>query len=235
MQQILDDEYTIYYEQELENFANQTLTFAKVKKQELYKLFNCKKEDIGIIKCSFFANKDNFFNYIKSISGGKTPPSWAKGCTYNKEIQVLVENNQLNQRMPTLAHETVHIFFNKIIYQHNIQRIRWLDESFAIYLSKNEGELSIEKSNEIINSLKNLPKDFDIGTLNDESKIHTNEYNGYKMFRLVGHYIFENHLEKNLINTIKIDREKMMEIGKTILWDSINYFTNKNANKKSQV
>ena len=235
MQQILDDEYTIYYEQELENFANQTLNFAKVKKQELYKLFNCKKEDIGIIKCSFFANKDNFLNYIKSISGGKTPPSWAKGCTYNKEIQVLVENNQLNQRMPTLAHETVHIFFDKLIYRHNIKRIRWLDEAFASYVSRSENVLSDEKRNDIINSLKHLPKDFDMNTLNDASKIITNDYNGYKMFNLIGQYIFENHLEKEFINIIKTDRDKMIDIGKTILYDSINYFTNQNTNKKSQV
>lgn len=227
MKQLVDTEYVIQYENELESFTKETLAYAKNKRPEFYKLFHCSQEDIGIIKSSFFCNHDNFISYIESISNGKTPPKWAKGCTYNGEIQIFVELDQQDKRMTTLTHETVHMFFNKTIYQYNIQRIRWLDESFAVYLDKPNNGISADKIYEIISSLEHLPQDFDMAILNDANKINTQDYNGYHMFNLIGQYIFENNLEYKFIEIIKNNRDQMLEIGKTILRDSINYFKNK--------
>jgi hypothetical protein len=81
-----------------------------------YKIFNCKENEISILKASFFVKREGFEEYIKKVSKGHTPPSWATGCFYNGEIQVLVNLDNPEIKMHTLAHETMHVFFEKTIY-----------------------------------------------------------------------------------------------------------------------
>ncbi|MGN1227402.1 MAG: hypothetical protein ACI4TX_02040 [Christensenellales bacterium] len=227
MENITTKDYIIKYEPELEDFVQKTLSWAEKKKVEFYKIFNCKETDINVLKASFFINRENFVNYIKDISNGCTPPSWATGCFYNGEIQVLVDIENTETQMHTLAHETVHLFFNKTIYEkYNIERINWLDESFAVYLERNPDDILNEDFLRMTEYLDKIADGFDMATLADYNKIKTKEYNGYDMFNIIGKYIFETKQEQKYLELIKKDRNEVLRIGKYILREAIDYIKN---------
>lgn len=228
MKNITTKDYIINYEPELEDFVRKTLSHAEKKKIEFYKIFNCKETDINILKASFFVNREDFVNYIKSISNGDTPPSWATGCFYNGEIQVLVNINNPEIKMHTLAHETMHLFFDKTIYErYNLDRVNWLDESFAVYLDGNPDDISNNELLRIIDYLDKIADEFDMAILADYNKVKTKEYNGYDMFNIIGKYIFETKQEQKYLALIKKDRNEVLKIGKHILKEAIDYFKNK--------
>lgn len=60
------------------------------------------------------------------------PPSWARGCFYGGECQVLLDENNPKDMFTTLAHETFHLLFDEFVYKKNgWERIIWLDASLA--------------------------------------------------------------------------------------------------------
>lgn len=228
MKEIKTKDFLIRYEPILEDFVRETLAHAEKKKKEFYKIFSCKEEDIDILKASFFVNRKDFVDYIKSISNGQTPPEWATGCFYNGEIQVMVNVDKPEIKMHTLAHETMHLFFEKTIYQrYNIERVNWLDESFAVYLDGNPDDISNQELFEMIKSLGDFANGFDMAILADYNKVKTKEYNGYDMFNIIGKYIFETKQEQKYLELIKKDREKILEIGRDILKEAVTYFKNR--------
>ena len=225
MKELITKHYIINYEPELQNFIEKTVSHAENKRLEFNKLFKCDEEDIGSIKASFFINRDKFVEYIESVSGGMRPPAWATGCFYNGEIQVMVDLNNPEVKMNTLAHETLHLYFDKKIYEkYNIDRVNWLDESFAVYLDGNPDELSKEELIKMVDYISRISEGFDMAILADYNKVKTKEYNGYDMFNLIGKYIFDNNLEQEYLELLKTDRNKIVEIGKTILQVVIDYF-----------
>ena len=130
--------------------------------------------------------------------------------------------------MHTLAHETMHLFFEKTIYQrYNIERVNWLDESFAVYLDGNPDDISSQELFEMIKSLGDFANGFDMAILADYNKVKTKEYNGYDMFNIIGKYIFETRQEQKYLELIKKDREKILEIGRDILKEAVTYFKNR--------
>lgn len=228
MKQLKTKDFIIDYDENLQDFVEKTVKHAEEKKKEFYKIFNCKENEIEVLNASFFINREDFVEHIKAISNGQTPPSWATGCFYNGEIQVLVDLKNPEIKMNTLAHETLHLFFEKTIYQkYNIDRVNWLDESFAVYLDGHPNEISNEELARMIECLSKISVGFDMKILEDYNKVKTKEYNGYDMFNLIGKYIFETEQEQKYLELIKTNRDEIIETGKHILQDAIDYFKNK--------
>ena len=224
MEILTTEDFVIHYAQELKDFVVATMNHAKEKKKEFCKLFKCKSEEIDRLSASFFVERGEFVEHIRKISNGQTPPDWATGCFYNGEIQVLVDLKNPNVKMNTLAHETLHLFFEKTIYQnYNIERVNWLDESFAVYLDGNETDFDKEQD-KAVEYLSKISKGFDLAVLSDYNKIKTKDYDGYDMFNLVGKYIFETKQEEKFLELLKTNRNEILEIGKYILQDAIDYF-----------
>ena len=120
METMTTQAFVINYEPKLRDFVVSTSNHAKEKKKEFCKLFGCVEQEIERLQASFFVERNEFVKHIQTISNGQTPPKWATGCFYNGEIQVLVDLKNPEEKMNTLAHELLHLFFEKMIYQkHN--------------------------------------------------------------------------------------------------------------------
>ena len=224
METMITQAFVINYEPKLRDFVVSTSNHAKEKKKEFCKLFGCVEQEIERLQASFFVERNEFVKHIQTISNGQTPPKWATGCFYNGEIQVLVDLKNPEEKMNTLAHELLHLFFEKMIYQkHNIERVNWLDESFAVYLDGGEHDFDgeLEKS---IKYLSKISKGFDMNILCDYNIIKTKKYDGYDMFNIIGKYIFETKQENKLLKMLIENRQQIVELGKHILQDAINYF-----------
>ena len=227
MQKIYDKLYEIGYDEKVKSCVVNAIEIAEKGRKMLNQLFDC-DDNSTILKGSYFSNRDDFVNYIKSISGGHEPPIWASGCFYNNEIQVLVnveDERDVKFKQYTLLHETVHLYFDKCLYsKFGIQRVRWLDESYATYLDGTTSELQLQDLKKICQDV-NI-ENFDMNILDDIKKVKTEKYNGYDMFKVIGYYIFNQHIEKELLGTLKTNYKKIRSIGKSILKKSIDFILN---------
>ncbi|MDD4275785.1 MAG: hypothetical protein PHO33_02255 [Clostridia bacterium] len=231
---IENNDYKINYPTSLKDFVTSIIEYSIDKKQYFCSIFNVKMYDLPQINVSIFTNFNEFENYIKEVSHGATPPKWATGCFYNNEIQILVNLNSaysMSSKFYTLAHETLHLFFNNFIYKkYNINRFRWLDESYACFLDGHIADMPTEKFNNIITKLNNITDNFNINQLNNMNKSQTNNYNSYDIFLVVGKYIFDNCLEKKYLDMIKTDCNMISQIGEHILKDAVDYYKNEQTN-----
>ncbi len=227
MKCLKNEDYLINYPEELEHLVKNAVDYSVKKKGENCKIFHCKTADIPQLKASIFIDRKKFVDYIKKVSGGQEPPEWATGCFYNGEIQIFANpHNKVETSflMGTIAHETVHLMFNKLIYEkYKIDRLVWLDESFANYLDGIVLSWRGDSWDKLVARL--LPyKDFNVNNLNNRNKVVTKNYDGYDMFRIIGKYICENNLAQEYLQMLKTDRNKVMRLGKTILKTAINWF-----------
>lgn len=228
MKEIVTNRFIIKYHEQLEEFIKKSLKLVDDRLSLVNFIFE-EDEGVGKLKASFFTEREDFVNYIKSIANGHEPPSWATGCFYNNEIQTLVNINiekDVNKKIHTLTHEMVHLYMQNLIYnKYKIARIRWFDESYACYIDGQRIKINKQELKQICENLKQLG-DFDMNVLDDVSNVKTNNYNGYDMFLLIGKYIFENNLEKQYVNDLITNPKKIREIGKTILTKAIEYNEN---------
>ncbi len=224
MKTLITDHFILNYQDELENFINDSLDVFSSKINFIKTLFNA---DLNKkIKVSFFTDRNAFVAYIKFVSNGNTPPDWATGCFYNGEIQTLINLNnvaEVNLKKHLLTHEFVHLYFNELIYnKNNIYRIRWFDEAYAKFIDGSETNKPVSHFKTIANKLK-LHLNFDVNQLNDSNKIITKDYNGYEMFSIIGKYIFENNLHKKLLNELLKNQNTVINLGTSILKLAIDY------------
>lgn len=224
------ENFVINYQEGLQDFVLDSLKIWNERKSLLSDLFGCIIPEK--IKASFFVERAKFEEYIKEISNGQTPPSWATGCFYNGEIQTLIDiNNPKNYqaKAQTLLHEMVHLHFDRLIYQkHRLDRVRWFDESYALYLDGTSENASQKMLFEICDRLRPI-QDFNLNTLNDIKKVKTKTYDAYDIFMIVGRFIFENHLEKQYLALLTSSPNEIKKIGKVILSSALEYFATKKS------
>lgn len=221
------EDFEIQYQEVLEELVKKSVEIYNNRIEYIKKLFSSSSKEIGKIKAIFFTNREDFVNYIKTVSNGQTPPNWATGCFYNGEIQQLIEEKneaEILTKAHILLHETIHLYIQKSIYEkYNIKRIIWFDESLAGFLDGHIANRSKSNLEKIVKKLITISKNFDMNILNDWDKMFTKEYNAYEIFMLVGKYIVENNLDSDYVELIKINPAKIKEIGKTVLHHAIEY------------
>lgn len=216
----------IFDSESKEKFINGVIRYAEEKRVYFNELFECESKDVGQLKAIFFTKREDFVDYIERNFNRK-PAEFAMGCFFGGEAQVLVNMNNPDSQKYTLAHETLHLYFNRNIYKRGcadgVNRVRWLDEAFAVYLDGKPDDITPKMLEGMINRLSKVPAEFDMAILDDVNKIETDAYDGYDMFEIIGKYIFENHLEKDYLDMIKESRDLIVEKGKTILHTAIDY------------
>lgn len=224
MKSLITDNFVINYQTELDEFIQDALAIFNQQVTSILDIFGeLPKQKIT---ASFFVERDAFVDYIKKITNGSIPPAWAIGCFYNGEIQTLININNkasLNSKKHILTHEFVHLCINNAIYdRYGIDRIRWLDESFAGYLDGHTDTITPDKLQAVVHSLEEL-ENFDVNVLNDPNKIKTETYNGYDIFVIIGKYIFKNNLAKDYLEKLKNNPAQIINLGKNILGTAIDY------------
>ncbi len=219
-------DFNFEYSQDLEDYVKEVEQISLQRKEVLCKFFKCNFNDIPAIDTAILSNQKDFVDYIHKITNNKsTPPEWATGCFCNDGIQMLVLKDnpkQYNASKFIISHEMTHLFINKFVYnKYNIPRLKWWDECYAYWL---ERPLTKERAEQAITLSKENEHraNFDMNIIKNDSK-NENEVNAFPLYKIVGYYIFQNNLAKKYVEIIKKDRNKMVEIGKTIVADAIDY------------
>ena len=237
MKKLETDYFIISYEDDLEDFIQNSLKLFDNRLKLLKNIFKEKLKELDKTECAFFTERKDFENYIKKISNGQTPPSLAKGCFYNDGIQVIVDKNfsrELIKRQNTLIHEFTHTCINNLIYiPFHIPRVRWLDESFACYVDGHLDKFSDDEFKIGCENIKKYFSEFDMNYLDDIKNVNKMADASYQMFDIIGKYIFENNLQEKYLNLLKTDEKQIRKIGCSILEKSIKYFENSTKQKES--
>jgi len=224
---ITNDYFEILIPSTLKKFGEEVLNYSTDKLKEFLSFF--KEESYNKkIKGAFLINRDDFITRIKEVSAPNSslPPQWATGCFYGGETQILLNENNPHERFNTLAHESFHLLFSKFVYEkNNIDRIVWLDESLAGNFDGTTEKLI--KNNSFKSIIAKLIDNNKLPKMNklsfSKGNIITEEYNGYDLFKVVGRYLIETKTKEDLLNYIN-DEEKVINDGKIILEESLNYF-----------
>lgn len=223
-----NDFFEVYIQDSIKKFGNEVIKYSTDKLKEFLHFFKVKSYG-SKIKASFFTSREDFFNRIKKLNPEANPPSWAQGCFYGGEIQILLNPQNIYDRFCTLAHESFHLLFQKFVYEKNhMDRIVWLDESLAgNFDGTTENLIEDDKFLEIILDLKSkqkLPKMDELEF--SKGNIKTKDYNGYDLFKVVGRYLIETKNTDELLKYIN-DKNQIENDGSVILEESINYFSKK--------
>lgn len=211
------------------SFGEEVLLYSTNKIKEFLSFFKEEKYEQKI-KAYFTTNREDFIKRIKKVSSPNTnlPPTWATGCFYGGEAQILLSEENLYQKFCTLTHETFHLLFSKFIYEKNHwDRIIWLDESLAgNFDGTTESLIKENKFQNISRKLLYIP----LPKMNELSfnkgNIVTDLYNGYDLFKVVGRYLIETKTKEELFLYIH-QKKDILKDGETILESALTYFKEK--------
>ncbi len=219
---IENNNLTIYCSNGLESFSNEFIKYYEKNigriKEELSIIQETKiiitltddEEKAGFVygKSSFsgFFNDKGVFAYI-NLNGNKTKEYMFKG----------------------LIHELIHHLYKYYVYGKEKERITWVDEGLAQFLSGQKDDLMKEKTYKsfLEENLKNTDN-IDLNKLNHNDRSFGNN-NGYNLSYIAIRYLYETHNHEDLIDILK-SKEKLLELGSKIL-EIIK--VNKNINKNS--
>lgn len=141
---------------------------------------------------SGFFNDTGAFAYI-NLNGNKTKEYMFKG----------------------LMHELIHHLYKYYVYGKDKERITWVDEGIAQFLSGQKDDLKDEEKYNLFleKNLKSNP--IDLNGLNHNDRSFGNN-NGYNLSYLAIRYLYETHNHEEFINIIK-SKEKLLELGSVII------------------
>lgn len=219
-------------------YGNADLNIIKIKLIE--ELSNKKKELLNFFRLNDFPKVTiNLFNdhdvYLEFTKQFFEPMKYSYGNFANGMINYTYDKTYSDKNFEKLIskimHEYIHILY-KQIYKDKFDRVVWLDEGLAQYLS---GQFDKQQDNEeefknwfldnIIRRDKEIPKiDYlkkhgsKYGEFVDQE---TNKYSGYSISYLLVKYLFDNY--DNIYDIIS-DKEKIDEIETNIIEKSIKYY-----------
>ena len=206
---IVDGNITIYCSDLLYEFAKEFLKYYKKENTRIKSIFDL-NDEYPIIFALFSDIKvfDNipYKNQITSFSGFFNDTGVVayveQGGTYS--------DLDLYKR---LMHETVHYLYKNFVYGKENERITWVDEGLACFLSNQYS--GVESKEAYAKFLNDNLVDVDLNKLNHEDESFGNN-NGYNLSYMAIRYLYEHHTKEEFLSLIK-DEERLKDIGKTVL------------------
>ena len=202
------------------------------KRKEILEFLNI--EDFPKTRVNFYRNRDNIIKFREQLGQSPYKFNSKAGFFYNNEIYHFFAKEKVNDfEIPSgLAHEFTHLLYQNFIQQTN--RITWLDEGLAQYLSCERGRLEKDPTffrywyfDSIIRRDKKLPKieylythGSKYGTFVDNE---TNKYNGYSISYLLVRYLIEKY-GKDKFNELIRNEEEIHNIEPNIINEVVEYY-----------
>jgi len=231
--QLETDQILLYAPISLDYITEKMINNTLQKLPEIYNFFNI--NNYRKFQINLFDNLEKFRDFVLSMRDDKKSlPDYATG-TYDLGMinayihpNIVINSPLYIKKTYTPSHEIVHILYKEIILKNNYNnRIVWLDEGLAQYLSGEKDYLDNQEKFElflkkIIDNTKEYP---DINNIKHGQSFVNDSYNGYDLAYLCVKYLFDSrNLEE--IRNIVFSPNKSIEIGKTILKESLDYYIN---------
>ena len=135
-----------------------------------------------------------------------------------------------------LRQELFHIMYQELIWKkENQNRIIWFDEGMAqLFSGENDYNLSEENFsnwfNYVLNRTHEIPN---LNELKHGSSFENEKYSGYNLSLLSVKYLYET-LGQEEFKKLMHDNNRIIEYGKTVVQDSIEYYQKKLKQSKTK-
>ena len=203
---IQDNYLTIYCSKGLEEFSKEFINY-----------FN---QNIGRIKEELSIDQD--VDLIVSLTDDEEQAGFVYGNSsfsgfFNDKgvsAYINLNGNKTKEYMfKALMHELVHHLYKYYVYGKDKNRITWVDEGLATFLSLQKEDIEDYK-NYLMENLSDID-DLDLNILNHNDMSFGNN-NGYNLSYIAIKYLYESNNHDDFIDIIKSE-EKLIELGSTIL------------------
>ena len=206
---IKNNNLTIFCSNSLENFSNEFINY-----------FN---ENIGKIKEELSIDQDT--KLIVALTDDKTQASFVYGKSSFSGLftdkgafaYINLNGNKTKEYMfKGLIHELVHHLYKYYVYGKDNERITWVDEGLAQFISRQKDDLKDDKTYKtFLKENLEYSTNIDLNKLNHNDRTFGNN-NGYNLSYIAIRYLYETHNHEEFINIIK-SKEKLLELGSTLL------------------
>lgn len=192
---------------------------------------------------NYFDDIEKFRNYIYDLRGEKESlPKYAKGTFDNGMVNSYISPNidvnstQYHKTLYMASHELFHIMYQELIWKkENQNRIIWFDEGMAqLFSGENDYNLSEENFsnwfNYVLNRTHEIPN---LNELKHGSSFENEKYSGYNLSLLSVKYLYET-LGQEEFKKLMHDNNRIIEYGKTVVQNSIEYYQKKLKQSKTK-
>jgi len=134
------------------------------------------------------------------------------------------------------SHELFHIMYQELVWKkENKDRIIWFDEGMAqLFSGENDYNLNEDNFpnwfNYVLNRTHEIPN---LNELNHGSSFENEKYSGYNLSLLSVKYLYET-LGQEEFKKLMHDNNRIIEYGKTVVQDSIEYYQKKLKQSKTK-
>jgi len=231
--QFENDKIILYSPDSLNYITDEMINKTLEKIPEIYNFFGI--NSFRKIQINLFDDLEKYRQFVLSMRDNKNSlPKYATGTYDNGMVNAYIQSNIIinsalyKSKICNPAHEIVHILYYELILKDNYEkRVVWLDEGLAQYLS---GQKDNDNENFLkdfyFKLLKNTKYWPVINDLNHGDAFMNDNYNAYDLSYLCVKYLFETqNIEK--IQEIVFNPDKSIEIGNTILTETLEYYKNK--------
>ena len=184
---------------------------------------------------NYFDNNEKFRNYIYDLRREKNSlPKYAI-ATFDKGMinayiksDIDINSKYYHKTLFMASHELFHIMYKELIWQKEKKnRIVWFDEGMAqLFCGENNINLSEENFenwfNNVLNNTIEIPN---LNELKHGQSFENAKYSGYRLSLLSVKYLYEN-LGQEEFKKLMHDNNRIIEYGKTVVQDSIDYYQN---------
>ena len=213
---ITDKNLIIYCSNNLEKFADEFKLYYYENIERIKKFFNINGNIEIIVALTDKTEETNFVYEKSSFSGFFTDTGAYAYIDLNGD-------KSKEYMFKGLMHEITHHLYKYYVYGKEKERIVWVDEGLAQFLSKQKDDLQDDFIFEkfLIENVKNS-SDINLNELNHNDKSFGNE-NGYNLSYIAIRYLYEKIGNKKFIEIIK-DENKLKQIGSTIIKEISNSY-----------
>lgn len=223
---IENEKFVIYGNDDLEGIVKDLMDYLLEKRAFLLDFFSL--ETFKRVEINLFNSQEVYLDFVKQFY---EPSPYSRGNFIGDMINHTYDIDQISKVKRYLFHELVHIFYASI-WEGKYDRILWLDEGLALYLS---GERSLLESNvkkfkawyldRIIRYDKEIPRIEFLkkhgGTYGKFVDLESNKYDGYDFSYLIVRYIVENF--NDLIGLLS-DIKKIRSLETGVIKKCIDYY-----------
>ncbi len=231
---IENNDFVIYGDKEIEEYAKEVMEYLVMKKKEILDFFGLNSfMKTGVV---LYKDREDVVRYREQY--GPFCYKIGKCSGFFEHDRVLCYNDlsqvSYDEAKRNVCHEFVHLVYQNAV-QERVEnaRIVWVDEGLASYLSgQNDEMMDRDKFREWFNDRVNradreIP---DVSYLMQHGSGYgyfcdtvTNKYNGYVYSYLMIRYLVET-MDKDELQSILRSKSKLMEIGKGLPDNCVNYF-----------
>ena len=232
--QFENDQFTLYSPDSL-RYVTDNMNAILINSVEFYKkIFGV--ENFRKFQINYFDDIDKFREYIYDLRGEEESlPKYAKGTFDNGMINSYISPNidiksvLYHKTLYMASHELFHIMYKELIWEKEKKdRIVWFDEGMAqLFSGENDHNLNDDNFdawfNYVLNKTSEIPN---LNELKHGSSFENEKYSGYNLSLLSVKYLYEILGQEEFKKLIH-DNNRVIEYGKTVVQDYIEYYQKK--------